>query len=163
MQVAENRVVSIEYKLTNGEGQVLDESEGRGPLTYLHGRGNLIPGMEEQLEGKEPEQQVQFDIPPEKAYGERQDELVQAVPKDRFPDDVDVKPGMQFQAQTESGSQLVHVVDVGEQDVTVDANHPLAGETLHFDVKVVEVREASDEEIEHGHVHGAEGEEEEAQ
>lgn len=157
MQVAENRVVSIEYKLTNQDGQVLDQSEGRGPLVYLHGRGNLIPGMEEQLEGKEPEQQAAFDIPPDKAYGERQEELVQPVPKDKFPDDVEIKPGMQFQAQTESGSRPVTVVDVGEEEITIDANHPLAGETLHFDVKVVDVRDATDEELEHGHVHGEGG------
>ena len=158
MQVAPNKVVSIDYTLTNEQGQVLDQSTGRGPLVYLHGQGNLIPGMEEQLEGKQPEQNLQFALPPEKAYGERRDELVQAVPRESFPDDAEVKVGMQFQAQTEAGPTPVRVVDVGDSEVTIDANHPLAGETLNFDVTVVEVRDATPDELENGQVQGPEGE-----
>jgi len=154
VKVSKDKVVSIEYTLSNGSGEVLDKSEGRGPLTYLHGRGNLIPGMEEQLEGREATEQMQIELPPDKAYGEHQDQLVQPVPRDRFPDDVEVEVGMQFQAQTEAGPRPVTVVDIGDDEITIDANHPLAGQTLHFDVTVVDVREPTSEELEHGHAHG---------
>jgi len=158
MEIASNTVVSIDYTLTNDSGEVLDQSEGRGPLTYLHGHRNLIPGLEEQLEGKEPGDELQVQIPPDKAYGQHDDQLVAPVPRERFPEDADVKPGMQFQAQTQQGSRVVRVVDVDDNNVTIDANHPLAGQNLNFDVKVVEVRDATDEEKSHGHVDG-EGEE----
>ena len=153
MQIAKNTVVTIDYTLTNDDGQVIDTSSNSQPLAYIHGTGSIIPGLEAALEGKDSGEEVKVSIPPEQAYGERDDELKQVVPKDRF-DGVDkLEPGMQFQAQSEGGVRIVTISAVEGDDVTVDANHPLAGETLHFEVAVREVREASAEELEHGHVH----------
>lgn len=153
MQIAKNTVVTIDYTLTNDDGQVIDTSSNSQPLAYIHGTGSIIPGLEAALEGKDKGEEVKVSIPPEQAYGERDDELKQVVPKDRF-DGVDkLEPGMQFQAQSEGGVRIVTISAVEGDDVTVDANHPLAGETLHFEVAVREVREASAEELEHGHVH----------
>ena len=153
MQIGKNAVVTIDYKLTNDQGQVIDTSENAQPLAYIHGTGNIIPGLEEALEGKNSGDEVQVSIPPEKAYGEHDEELKQVVPRDRFEGVDSLEPGMQFQAQTEGGTRIVTIASVEGDDVTVDANHPLAGETLHFEVAVREVREASAEELEHGHVH----------
>ncbi|AHE98112.1 FKBP-type peptidyl-prolyl cis-trans isomerase [Thioalkalivibrio paradoxus] len=157
MQISANKVVSIEYTLTNDQGQVLDTSKGREPMAYLQGHRNIIPGLESALEGKSAGDRVQVTIAPEQAYGERNDALRQAVPRTMFEDADQVTVGMQFQTMTEQGAQVVTVTAVDAEHVTVDANHPLAGETLNFDVTVVDVREASDEEREHGHVHGPGG------
>ena len=153
MEIAKHKVASIHYKLTNNDGTVLDSSEGRDPLKYLHGAGNLIPGMEEGLEGKTAGAKFNIKVSPEKGYGVKRDDLMQAVPKSAFGDQK-VETGMQF--QTDKG-QVVTVKEVGAESVTVDANHPLAGVELNFDVEVMDVREATKEEIEHGHVHGAGG------
>lgn len=153
MQIAKNAVVAIDYTLTDTEGQVLDTSEGRGPLNYLHGAGNIIPGLERALEGKAEGEKLQVTVPPEEGYGQRDDALVQQVPKKLFAETAEPEPGMQFQAQGPQGTQLLTVVEVQEEQVTVDANHPLAGRELSFDVAVVNVREATPDEIEHGHVH----------
>lgn len=159
MQIEKNAVVAIDYTLTDTEGQVLDTSEGRGPLNYLHGAGNIIPGLERALEGKAEGEKLQVTVPPEEGYGQRDDALVQQVPKKLFAETAEPKPGMQFQAQGPQGTQLLTVVEVQEEQVTVDANHPLAGRELSFDVAVVNVREATPDEIEHGHAHqeGASG------
>ncbi len=157
MQITKHSVASIEYTLTDDGGQVIDTSEGRGPLVYLHGAGNLIPGLESQLEGKAVGDEFQSRIEPADAYGERDDRMVQDVPRAQLPAEVDVTVGMQFQAQGPAGVQVVTVVGVEGDTVKMDGNHPLAGVTLNFDVKVVEVREATAEEVEHGHVHGAGG------
>lgn len=150
MQVAKDRVVSIDYTLKDTEGTLLDSSEGRGPLAYLHGAGNIIPGLEKALEGQNNGDSVEVTIEPGDAYGERDDNLIQDVPKQMF-DSVDkVEPGMQFQAQTPNGTQVITVREVGDETVKVDANHPLAGVTLNFDVKVVDVRDASSQEVENG-------------
>ncbi|RLK48332.1 FKBP-type peptidyl-prolyl cis-trans isomerase SlyD [Alkalispirillum mobile] len=150
MQVAKDRVVSIDYTLKDTEGTLLDSSEGRGPLAYLHGAGNIIPGLEQALEGQDNGASVEVTIEPSNAYGERDDNLIQDVPKQMF-DSVDkVEPGMQFQAQTPNGAQLITVREVGDETVKVDANHPLAGVTLNFDVKVVDIRDATSEEVENG-------------
>jgi FKBP-type peptidyl-prolyl cis-trans isomerase SlyD len=156
MQIEDQKVVSIDYTLTGSDGQVIDSSEGRGPLAYLHGAGNIIPGLEKALAGKSAGDAVNAKIPPSEAYGEKDPQLVQAVPRDRFPAQ-DIKVGMQFQAQGGGQSRVVTVVNVDPENVTIDANHPLAGQTLNFDVKVVEVRDATQEELAHGHVHGAGG------
>lgn len=153
MQIAKNAVVAIDYTLTDAEGQVLDSSEGRGPLSYLHGAGNIIPGLERALEGKAEGEKVQVEVPPEEGYGQRDDNLIQKVPKKLFAETAEPEPGMQFQAQSPQGTQLLTVVEVEDEQVTVDANHPLAGKKLNFDVAVVNVREATDDELEHGHVH----------
>lgn len=153
MQIAKNAVVAIDYTLTDTKGQVLDTSEGRGPLNYLHGAGNIIPGLERALEGKAEGEKLQVTVPPEEGYGQRDDALVQQVPKKLFAETAEPEPGMQFQAQGPQGTQLLTVVEVQDEQVTVDANHPLAGRELSFDVAVVNVREATPDEIEHGHVH----------
>jgi FKBP-type peptidyl-prolyl cis-trans isomerase SlyD len=156
MQVSNEKVVAIHYTLTNNDGQVLDSSAGREPLFYLHGFGNLIPGMEEGLEGTAKGDKLSLKISPEKGYGLRDEEAVQQVPKSAFGGN-DVQVGMQFRAGNEQGQYIVTVVEVAEETVTVDANHPLAGVELNFEVEVMDVREATSEELAHGHVHGPGG------
>lgn len=158
MQISQNTVASIDYKLTDGDGQVLDTSEGREPLNYLHGAGNLIPGLESALEGSAPGEEVSVTVDPSEGYGERDENLIQQVPKSAFEGVDQIEAGMRFQATDEQGQgRVVTVTGVQDEEVTVDANHPLAGVPLNFDVNVVDVREASAEEIEHGHVHTGEG------
>lgn len=158
MQIDKHKVATIEYTLTDQQSAVIDSSEGGEPLSYIHGTGNIIPGLEEALSGKAPGDELQVTIPPEHAYGERDDSLLQVVPKDRFESPEEIQVGMQFHAQSNSGDPyVVTVVDVDKDNVTVDGNHPLAGMTLHFDVKVVDVRDATKEELDHGHAHGPGG------
>jgi len=157
MQIADRCVASFNYTLTNDAGDVLDTSNGREPLAYLHGAGNIVPGLEKAMEGKSAGETFKVDVVPEEGYGERHDALVQVVPRDAFQGVDDIQPGMQFQAQSNQGVMSVTVTKVEDGQVTVDGNHPLAGETLHFDIEVTEVREATAEELEHGHAHGAGG------
>lgn len=157
MQIAPNAVVGIDYTLTDDQGTVLDSSEGAQPLYFIQGVGQIIPGLEEALEGKASGAAFDVRIPPEKGYGERQDNMVQRVPRDRFPSDQEVAEGMQFHAKTPQGPVAVTVTKVDAEAVTVDANHPLAGQHLNFKVEVKEVREATAEELDHGHVHGPGG------
>jgi FKBP-type peptidyl-prolyl cis-trans isomerase SlyD len=155
MHIAKDKVVSIDYKLTGPQGQVLDSSEGRAPLTYVQGNGNIIPGLERELEGKNVGDQVNVTVPAADAYGERDDRLVQSVPKSALGEVQNIQPGMQFRANAPNGqSTVVTVTNVSPDAVTVDANHPLAGMPLTFDVKVVDVRDATAEERQHGHAHG---------
>ncbi|MBC52361.1 MAG: peptidylprolyl isomerase [Gammaproteobacteria bacterium] len=151
--IGKNAVVSINYTLTNDAGEVMDTSEGREPLTYLHGANNLIPGLEKEMEGKSTGQSFKVTIPPSEAYGESNPELVQTLSKDMFKGVDKVEPGMGFTAQGPQGEQHIVVTAVDGDQVTIDANHPMAGKTLHFAVEIVNVRDASEEEIEHGHVH----------
>jgi FKBP-type peptidyl-prolyl cis-trans isomerase SlyD len=153
MVISKNKVASIHYTLRDNEGTIIDSSEGRDPLQYLHGAGNLIPGMEEGLEGKSQGEKLDLKIEPEKGYGEKDENLIQAVPRSAFGDQ-EVKPGMRF--STNQGG-VVTVTDIGPDTITVDGNHPLAGVPLNFAVEIMEVRNATDEEISHGHVHGAGG------
>ncbi|WP_019627288.1 peptidylprolyl isomerase [Thioalkalivibrio sp. ALJT] len=157
MQVAQNAVVAIHYTLTNDAGEKIDSSEGREPLAYLHGNGQIVPGLEKELEGKAAGDKVQARVSPEEGYGEKIDAMVQEIPMEAFQGVESVEPGMQFQAQTENGPLTVTVTKVEGDTATVDGNHPLAGETLNFDVEIVEVREASAEELDHGHAHGVGG------
>lgn len=158
MQIAKNTVVTIDYHLTDPQGQVLDSSRGKQPLAYLHGVGGIIPGLETALNGKSAGDTLSVTIPPEQAYGVKNPQMVQDVPRSAFQGVADIQPGMQFQAQGPQGQvQIVTVVKVTPDTVTIDANHPLAGVTLNFDVTVVSVREATPEEISHGHVHGPGG------
>lgn len=150
MLISKNKVASIHYTLRDNEGTIIDSSEGRDPLHYLHGAGNLIPGMEEGLEGKTKGEKLNLKIEPEKGYGEKDENLVQKVPRSAFGEQ-EVKPGMRF--STNQGG-VVTVTDVGLDSITVDGNHPLAGVPLNFAVEVMEVRNATDDEISHGHVHG---------
>lgn len=156
MKIADHCVVSIHYVLTNADGEQLDASDG-GPLTYLHGHKNIVPGLEEALTDRSPGDEFDVQIPPEQAYGVRSEELVQDVPRAAFEGIDKIEPGMQFQAQTPQGAQLITVQSVDGDQVRIDGNHPLAGVALHFKVQVVEVREATAEEKQHGHVHGPGG------
>jgi len=154
MQITQNTVASIEYTLKDNDGQVLDTSEGREPLTYLHGSGNLVPGLEAALEGNGEGDSVSVTVEPAEGFGDRDENLIQQVPKTAFEGVDSIEAGMRFQASDENGQgRIVTVTEVADDQVTVDANHPLAGVPLNFDVNVVEVRAASEEEIEHGHVH----------
>lgn len=153
MNIANNRVVSIHYTLTNDAGEVLDSSEGREPLNYLHGAGNIIPGLENALLDKVAGDELKVTVEPADGYGVRRDELIQKVPREAFQGVDQVEPGMRFQAQTQTGPVMVTVTEVSDTEVTVDGNHELAGQRLHFAVKVEDVREATAEEQEHGHVH----------
>ncbi len=157
MPITSNKVVQIHYKLTNANGELLDSSEGREPLAYLQGAGNIIPGLEKALEGKDVGDQFTVTIPPEEAYGERNEALIQVIPREAFVDVEEIKPGMQFQAQMGDHPQIIVVTKVEGDNITIDANHPLAGEALTFDVSVADVRDATEEELAHGHVHGAGG------
>lgn len=153
MQIEKNKVAAIHYTLRDNDGNVIDTSSGREPLFYIQGIGNLILGMEEGLEGKVKGDKFEIKVPPAKGYGEKNSNLVQDVPRSAFGNQ-DVKKGMQF--QTNKG-EVVTVTNVGLEQVTVDANHPLAGVELNFSVEVMDVRNATPEELAHGHVHGVGG------
>jgi FKBP-type peptidyl-prolyl cis-trans isomerase SlyD len=158
MQIEKNKVATIDYTLTNPQGQVLDTSKGAAPLSYLHGVGGIIPGLETALEGKSMGEQVSVTIAPEHAYGARNEQLVQEIPRQAFQGVQEIRPGMQFRAQGPNGQQTtVAVISVTDDSVKVDANHPLAGITLKFDVNIVGVRDATPDELAHGHVHGPDG------
>jgi len=157
MQIADRCVAYIHYTLKNDAGEVLDSSEGAEPMAYLHGAGNIIPGLEKALAGKQAGDKLSVKVPPEEGYGVRDLAKIQQVPRRMFQGVADIKPGMRFHAQSEQGQMTVVITQVAGDMVTVDANHPLAGEALNFDVEVAQVREATAEEVLHGHVHGAGG------
>lgn len=161
MQIADDKVVAIHYTLTNETGQTIDTSRERGePLAYLHGHENIIPGLEKALTGKESGDKLDVTITPDEGYGERHEGLTQQVPASAFEGvDGELEPGMQFQAETEAGTRIFTVTHVEGDQVTVDGNHPLAGETLNFAVEIADIRDATDEEKQHGHIHGPEGHE----
>jgi FKBP-type peptidyl-prolyl cis-trans isomerase SlyD len=157
MLIGDNCVVSINYILKNDSGTVMDESPEGQPLVYLHGAAGIIPGLEAELTGKVAGAEFKVTIKPEDAYGEHQPHMVQQVPRSAFPADMEIAEDMQFQAQTEGGPMPVTVTGVSEDLITVDANHPLAGLTLHFEGSIADVREATEEELAHGHAHGPGG------
>ena len=153
MTISENKVVSFHYTLTNDNGDVLDTSDGRDPLAYIQGKGHIISGLEDEMLEKNVGDKFTVTIPPEKAYGLRDDTLIDQVPKNIFEGIDDIQIGMQFQAKTPQGVQLITVVGITDDSVKIDGNHPLAGEQLTFHVEITQVREATPEELEHGHVH----------
>ncbi len=157
MQISDKKVVSIHYTLTNDAGEVIDSSEGREPLPYLAGAGNIIPGLENALEGKSAGDKLDVRVAPEEGYGERHEQMIQEVPRSAFDGVDDIQVGMHFQAQSDHGPVSVVVTALTDETVTVDGNHPLAGENLNFAVEVMDVRDATEEELEHGHVHGPGG------
>lgn len=155
MKIQNNSVVSFHYSLTDDDGINIDSSEGKEPLDYLHGAGNIIPGLEKALEGKEVGDSLTVAVSAAEGYGEVQKELIQEVPREAFQGIDTIELGMQFEAQTgQGGSVPVTVIAVTDELVTVDGNHPLAGKNLNFDVTIEEIREASEEELAQGHVHG---------
>jgi len=172
MQIIKNAVALIRYTLKDDEGNVIDTSEelkddegnviseGHDPLAYLHGGGAIIPGLESALEGKTAGESIEVRVEPADGYGEKREEMIQTVPRDMMPKDVELEVGMQLQGQTTEGhAQPFVIVGLTNTDVTLDGNHPLAGVALNFAVEVVEVRKASEEELSHGHVHGPGGHE----
>lgn len=157
MNITDNCVASFHYTLTDSTGKVLDSSDGQEPLSYLHGAGNIIPGLEKALLGKTAGDKLNVAVTASEAYGERDDTMVQELPTSMFSGVEQIEVGMEFHAETEHGLQVVTVTSVENDVVTIDGNHPLAGVDLNFDVEVTEVREASAEELTHGHAHGAGG------
>lgn len=158
MQIDAHKVVTLDYTLKDDSGTVLDSTEGRSDFTYLHGFRNIIPGLENALTGKTVGDAFTVRIEPEHAYGPRNDEMIQTVGRDQFDSVEQLEVGMQFQGQSPEGHMMiVTVTDIKDDEVTIDANHPLAGVTLNFDVKVVDIRDATADEVEHRHVHGPGG------
>jgi FKBP-type peptidyl-prolyl cis-trans isomerase SlyD len=157
MIIRENCVVSLHYTLTDEEGDELDSSAGQEPLVYLHGSRNIIPGLERALTGRQAGDEFEVTIQPEDAYGIVREELIQSVPREAFAGFDDLQVGMQFQTEgsdDQSGLNII-VREIGDDMVVIDANHPLAGQVLHFDVRIEDVREATADEVAHGHAHGA--------
>ncbi|MEH6616540.1 MAG: peptidylprolyl isomerase [Porticoccus sp.] len=156
MIISENAVVLFHYRLTDESGTELDSSVEKDPLSYIHGHKNIIPGLEKELDGKTEGDVMVVTIEAAEAYGERQEQMVQEVPRASFQVE-EMTVGMRFEAQTPNGPVSVVVTSVTDDMVSVDGNHPLAGKDLTFDVKIDTVREATEEELEHGHVHGPGG------
>lgn len=157
LSIAHGRVAEFHYTLTNGEGAVIDKSSEQ-PMPYLHGYRNIVPGLEKEMEGLAVGDKKKVMVAPAEGYGERQEGMTQAVPRDQFPADADLQPGMPLRAQSQDGrSMVIWIESIQDDAVIVTPNHPLAGQTLHFDVEVVSVRESTEEERAHGHAHGPGG------
>lgn len=158
MKVSKDCIVSLEYRLHLGDGAIIDESEPGQPLAYLHGRGQIVPGLEGQLEGMAIGESKKVVVTPAQGYGEHDPRGLQTVPRAMFPPDANLQPGLSISAQTEGGEVIpITIRELKGDSVVVDLNHPMAGKTLHFDVTVREVRQASTEELAHGHAHGPGG------
>ena len=156
--IKKDSVVSLSYILKNENGEELDRFETANPLAYMHGHGQIVPGLENVLEGLAIGDKKEVTVTPQEGYGEVQPQLKMKVSRNKFPADVNIEPGMQFSSKMEDGREIPFTVQAIEDGaVMLDGNHPLAGETLHFSVEVVEVRSATAEELQHGHVHGAGG------
>ena len=154
MQIEKNKVVGIDYTLTDDQGQVLDSSEGLEPLCYLHGADNIIPGLERALEGQEVGAELEVLVTSEDGYGDRDESLIQEISKEEFNEIENLEVGMEFEVETDEGPLVISITEIGDEVVTVDGNHPLAGMNLSFKVAVREIRKATEEELEHGHAHG---------
>lgn len=158
MKIAQDKVVTIHYSLKNEAGEQLESSFNSEPLAYLHGHHNLIVGLEKELQEKEAGTKLSVSVPPEDAYGMPDDKLIEKVPSEMFGDEATLEVGMQFHAQSANGDPyVVSITAIDGNMVEVDGNHPFAGQTLHFEVEVLEVRDASAEELDHGHVHAPGG------
>lgn len=155
MKIERGRVVSMHYTLRDEHGATIESSGGQQPLAYLHGHGHLISGLEKALDGRDAGLRTTVTVGPQDAYGEKDPNAVIRAARDDFPEGLKLEPGVEVQADTPDGPITFTVVSVEENEAVLDANHPLAGMTLTFDVEVVAVREASPEELAHGHVHGA--------
>lgn len=157
MQIGERTVATFHYTLTDAAGKVIDSSDGRAPLSYLHGAGNIVPGLEKEMSGKQQGDVFNVVVAPEEGYGMPNSMMIQVVPREAFQGVDTLEVGMEFQAQTPQGPMSVAIAKIDGDEVTVDGNHPLAGQTLHFAIEVTDVRDASLEELTHGHVHGPGG------
>lgn len=157
MQLTKDKVAIINYTLKDKDSNIMDESNDSS-FSYLHGSKNLIPALEQALEGKQAGDKVNVVVEPENAYGQRDENKIQRVPRKMFPPEQELEVGMPFSSATPDGTAInVVITAIEEHEVVIDGNHPLAGMTLHFDIDLVDVRDASDEELEHGHVHGPGG------
>lgn len=156
--IADGMVVAIHYTLKLDTGETVDSSEGLQPLSYLHGSGNIVEGLEDALLGKGVGDKFSVSVAPEDGYGTRNLEAIRQLPREAFPDDVEIAPGMRFAMESEDGQPVMFVVTaLNDTRVTIDMNHPLAGQTLNFAIEVMDIRPATEEEIEHGHPHGPDG------
>ena len=154
MKVCDDKVVTIHYTLKDADGELLDSSTPEDPMAYLHGQGNIIEGLETALVGKQVGEKLSVSVEPSEAYGEFDESMIQKVPVSAFEGVESVEPGMQFHADTADGPRVVTVKQVKDENVTVDANHPLAGIHLHFEVEITDIRNATEDELQHGHIHG---------
>lgn len=159
MNISKHKAVTIHYTLTNDAGEVLDTSEGGHPFAYIQGIGTIVPGLENALEGKASGDSLKVSIQPEDGYGRRNEAMVDVVPREAFGNDVELEVGMYFQASKGEEQQVFMITRIEGEEITVDANHPLADVPLNFDVNIVDVRDATKEELEHGHIHGPGGHE----
>jgi len=158
MKIASNKIATLHYTLKDDKGALIESSVGSEPLSYIHGIGNLIPGLESKLEGKQAGDKISVVVKAEDAYGERDEEMVEEVERSEFDEGEELEVGKEFQYDDEDGNIFhVRIVKVDDKMVTIDGNHPLAGQTLAFEVEILGVRDASAEELEHGHVHGEGG------
>lgn len=157
MKIADKTVVLFNFILKDGDGAEIDNSSGDDPVAYLHGAGAIVPGLEAAFEGRSAGDTFQVTVPPSAGFGERDETLLEDVPREEFEDSAELEVGMQFRVPTDDGESIVTVTKVGEDTVSLDGNHELAGVVLDFDVTVVDVREATADEIAHGHAHGAGG------
>ncbi len=155
MQIANNTAVTIHYTLTNDAGEVLDSTAGGEPMVYLHGKGNIISGLEKALNNKNTGDKFDVRIEPEDAYGEFSEDMIQVVSREMFDGIDDLEVGMQFHAAVNSGSGIVTIMKIDGDDITIDGNHPMAGLALNFAIEIVGVRLATKDENSHGHIHGA--------
>jgi FKBP-type peptidyl-prolyl cis-trans isomerase SlyD len=156
--IANGKVVQLAYSLKNTDGEVLDEADQKEPFEYLHGASQIVPGLESGLEGLGIGDKKKVTVPPASGYGEVDAELKMTVKRTQFPEDMEVEAGMQFESKSPDGHGMVFTIESVEgESVHINGNHPLAGETLHFDVEVLAIRDATDEEKEHGHAHGPGG------
>lgn len=152
------KVVQLAYSLKNSDGEVLDQADRAEPFTYLHGASQIVPGLENGLEGLAVGAKKNVVVQPEAGYGEVDEQLIMSVKRSQFPADMEIEEGMMVESRSAEGHVMVFTVaSIDDEEVSIDGNHPLAGETLHFDVEVLEVRDATEEEKAHGHAHGPDG------
>lgn len=156
--IESGKVVELAYTLSNEAGEVLDQADQKDPFAYIHGADQIVPGLESALEGGKVGDKKKVKVLPKDGYGEVREDLKVSVKRTQFPENVKLQPGMQFESQDADGNGIIFTVESVEGDqVKIDGNHPMAGQTLHFEVEVLNIREATEEEMNHGHVHGAGG------
>ena len=157
MNIEKDSVVTMHYALKNDKGEDLGSSQGHEPMAYIHGHDNLVPGLEKELTSKKTGDKISAVVSPEEGYGVRKEDGIKKIDKDRFEGDEEISVGMQIQIDMEGELSVATVTDIGKKEITLDLNHPLAGVTLHFEIEIIDVRDATEEELSHGHVHGPGG------
>lgn len=154
MKITDNSVVSVHYTLSNDAGTILDQSTDDNPLIYLHGKGNIVPGLEKALTGQTTGTQLDITVAPDEGYGNREEYMVETVNRSMFEGLDEISVGKQFHAEGNTGPVVVTVTKIDGDDITIDGNHPLAGENLNFTIEIIAIREATEDELAHGHIHG---------